>query len=221
LGGNATFFHPLPSFNWDYWYFNRIIIIFISSIVTPLTEIKKIIKGCLAGDRRDQELLYRRHSSKLYGVCLQYSGNDEEARDILQEGFIKIFENLHNYKHEGSFEGWIRRIVVNTALERFRSRHNLFRVDDIDTIQEPEAEPENDDYSGLQVVDLLYIIRELPPKYRMVFNLFAIEGYSHREIGEMLNISEGTSKSNLSRARNILQRRVGMLTGVKRKVVNG
>jgi RNA polymerase sigma factor (sigma-70 family) len=186
-----------------------------------LTEIKKIINGCLAGDRRDQELLYRRHSSKLYGVCLQYSGNDEEARDILQEGFIKIFENLHNYKHEGSFEGWIRRIVVNTALERFRSRHNLFRVDDIDTIHEPEAEPDSEDYSGLQAVDLLYIIRELPPKYRMVFNLFAIEGYSHREIGEMLNISEGTSKSNLSRARIILQRRVGLLTGIKRKVVNG
>jgi RNA polymerase sigma factor (sigma-70 family) len=186
-----------------------------------LTDIKKIIKGCLAGDRRDQEILYRRHSAKLYGVCLQYSGNDEEARDILQEGFIKIFENLHNYKHEGSFEGWIRRIVVNTALEKFRSRHNLFRVDDIDTIQEPEAEPDTEDYSGLQAVDLLYIIRELPPKYRMVFNLYAIEGYSHKEIGEMMKISEGTSKSNLSRARNILQRRVSSYTGIKKRAVNG
>jgi len=87
-----------------------------------LSEIKKILKGCLAGDRRDQELLYRRHAAKLYAVCLQYSGNDEEARDILQEGFIKIFANLDNYKHEGSFEGWMRRITVNTALEKFRSR---------------------------------------------------------------------------------------------------
>jgi RNA polymerase sigma-70 factor (ECF subfamily) len=94
-------------------------------------------------------------------------------------------------------------------------------VDDIDTITEPEAEPDNEDYSGLQAVDLLYIIRELPPKYRMVFNLYAIEGYSHREIGDMLNISEGTSKSNLSRARIILQRRVGSLTGIKRKAING
>lgn len=186
-----------------------------------MSDIKKIIKGCLAGSRRDQELLYRRHSSKLYAVCLQYSGNDEEARDILQEGFIKIFENLQNYKHEGSFEGWMRRIVVNTALEKFRSRHNLFRVDDIDTINEPEAEPDTEDYSGLQAVDLLYIIRELPPKYRMVFSLYAIEGYSHREISQMLNISEGTSKSNLSRARIILQRRVGSLTGIKREAVNG
>lgn len=186
-----------------------------------MSDIKKIIKGCLAGDRRDQELLYRRHASKLFAVCMQYSGNDEEARDILQEGFIKIFENLANYKHEGSFEGWIRRIVVNTALEKFRSKHNLFRIDDIDTISEPEANPDTEDYAGLEAVDLLYIIRELPPKYRMVFNLYAIEGYSHREIGEMLNISEGTSKSNLSRARTILQKKVSSFTGVKRKIVNG
>jgi RNA polymerase sigma factor (sigma-70 family) len=186
-----------------------------------LSDIRKIIEGCLDGNRRDQELLYRRHSAKLYAVCLQYSGNDEEARDILQEGFIKVFENLHHYKYEGSFEGWVRKIVVNTALEKFRSKHNLFRVDDIDAISEPEAEPDNEDYSGLQAVDLLYIIRELPPKYRMVFNLYAIEGYSHKEIGQMLNISEGTSKSNLSRARGILQRKVGSYTGIRRKVLNG
>ncbi|HVN57120.1 MAG TPA: sigma-70 family RNA polymerase sigma factor [Bacteroidales bacterium] len=186
-----------------------------------MSDIKNIIKGCLAGDRRDQELLYRRHSAKLYAVCLQYSGNDEEARDILQEGFIKIFENLRNYKHEGSFEGWMRKIVVNTALEKFRSRHNLFRVDDIDTISEPEADPDTEDYSGLEAMELLFIIRELPPKYRMVFNLYAIEGYSHKEIGDMLNISEGTSKSNLSRARIILQRKVGTYTGIRRKAING
>jgi len=182
-----------------------------------LSEIKNIISGCLNGDRRDQELLYRRHAAKLYAVCLQYSGNDEEARDILQEGFIKIFENLANYKHEGSFEGWMRRIVVNTALEKFRAKHNLYRVDDIDDIPEPDADPDNEDYSGLEAGDLLEIIRELPPKYRMVFNLFAIEGYSHREISKMVNISEGTSKSNLSRARTILQRRVGSYTGLKKK----
>jgi RNA polymerase sigma factor (sigma-70 family) len=186
-----------------------------------LQEIKEIINGCLAGDRRDQELLYRRHSAKLYAVCLQYSGNDEEARDILQEGFIKIFENLQHYKFEGSFEGWIRRITVNTALEKFRSRHNLYRVDNIDLISEPDAEPDNQDYAGLGAEDLLKIIRELPPKYRMVFNLYAIEGYSHKEISEMVNISEGTSKSNLSRARLILQRRVGSYTGLKKKMANG
>jgi RNA polymerase sigma factor (sigma-70 family) len=185
-----------------------------------LTEIKKIIKGCLDGDRRDQELLYRRHASKFYAVCLQYSGNDEEARDILQEGFIKIFENLGNYKYEGSFEGWMRRIMVNTALEKYRSRHNLYRVDDIDMIPEPDADPDNEDYAGLDANDLLEIIRELPPKYKIVFNLYAIEGYSHKEISKMINISEGTSKSNLSRARVILQRRVGSYTGLKKQAVN-
>jgi RNA polymerase sigma factor (sigma-70 family) len=186
-----------------------------------LPDIKNIINGCLKGSRRDQELLYRRHAAKLYAVCLQYSGNDEEARDILQEGFIKIFENLIHYKHEGSFEGWIRRIMVNTALERYRSKHTLRRVDDIDQIPEIDAEPDNEDYAGLEATDLLGIIRELPPKYRMVFNLFAIEGYSHKEIGKMVNISEGTSKSNLSRARIILQRRVGSYTGLKKKINNG
>jgi RNA polymerase sigma-70 factor (ECF subfamily) len=186
-----------------------------------LADIKNIISGCLKGNRKDQEILYRRHAAKLYAVCLQYSGNDEEARDILQEGFIKIFENLCHYKHEGSFEGWIRKIMVNTALEKYRSKHNLYRVDDIETIPEPDAEPDNEDYAGLEAGDLLEIIRELPPKYRMVFNLFAIEGYSHKEISQMVNISEGTSKSNLARARIILQRRVGSYTGLKKKISNG
>jgi RNA polymerase sigma factor (sigma-70 family) len=185
-----------------------------------LSEIREIIKGCLAGNRRDQELLYRRHAAKLYAVCLQYSGNNEEAKDILQEGFIKIYENLANYKHEGSFEGWMRRITVNTALEKYRSRNNLYRVDDIDQVPEMDAEPENQDYAGLEAADLLTMIRELPPKYRMVFNLYAIEGYTHKEISEMINISEGTSKSNLSRARVILQKKVEALTGIKKQVVN-
>ena len=186
-----------------------------------LPEIKNIINGCLKGNRRDQELLYRRHAAKLYAVCLQYSGNDEEARDILQDGFIKIFENLIHYKHEGSFEGWIRRIMVNTALEKYRSKHNLYRVDDIDQIPELDAGPDTEDYAGLEAIDLLDIIRELPPKYRLVFNLFAIEGYSHKEISKMMNISEGTSKSNLSRARVILQRRVSSYTGIKKGISNG
>jgi RNA polymerase sigma-70 factor (ECF subfamily) len=154
-------------------------------------------------------------------VCLQYSGNDEEARDILQEGFIKIYENLNHYKYEGSFDGWVRRIVVNTALEKYRSKHNLYRVDDIDQIPEQDAEPDNEDYAGLDARDLMEIIRELPPRYRIVFNLFAIEGYSHKEISDMMSISEGTSKSNLSRARVILQRRVGSYTGLKKTILNG
>lgn len=183
-----------------------------------MSEIKDIINGCLKGNRRDQELLYRRHAPKLYAVCQQYSGSDEEARDILQDGFIKIFENIAQFKHEGSFEGWVRRIIVNTALEKYRGKHNLYRVDDIDQVEELDAEPDTEDYAGLEAGDLLKIIRELPPKYRIVFNLYAIEGYTHREISKMVNISEGTSKSNLSRARVILQRRVSSYTGIKKKV---
>ncbi len=181
---------------------------------------KDIIDGCLSGSRRDQELLYRRYSPRLYAVCLQYSGNTEEARDVLQDGFIKIFENLSHFSHEGSFEGWMRRIIVNTALERYRNRYYLSRVDDIDEVSEPAAEPDTDDFAGLEAEDLLKMIMELPPKYRMVFNLYAIEGYSHREVGEMLGITEGTSKSNLSRARDILQRKVRILTGVNRRMAN-
>jgi RNA polymerase sigma factor (sigma-70 family) len=185
-----------------------------------LTELLKIIKGCLAGNRRDQELLYRRFAGRLYAVSLQYSGNDEEARDILQEGFIKIFANLKQYRNEGSFEGWMRRVIVNTALEKYRNKHNLYRVDDIDSLIDFESEPDDDDYAGLQACDLLGLIRQLPPKYRMVFTLYAIEGYSHKEVSEMMNISEGTSKSNLSRARYILQKKVILQNKIERKLVN-
>jgi RNA polymerase sigma factor (sigma-70 family) len=156
----------------------------------------------------------------MYGVCLQYAGNEEEANDILQEGFIKIFENLSSYRFEGSFEGWMRRIMVNTALEKYREKHNLYRVDDIDSLNEIEAEIEVGEYTGLEAEDLLNMIQALPPQYKIVFNLFAIEGYSHKEIGEILGITPSTSKSNLSRARDILKRKVLRFTGIRR-VING
>lgn len=182
---------------------------------------KKIIKGCLAGNSRDQELLYRRYSAKLYGVSLQYSSSKEEARDVLQESYIKIFTNLRSYSGDGSFEGWMRRIVVNTALERHRNRYYLNKVDDIDSVTEPAESSGDVDFSGLEAGDLLEFVMELPPKYRMVFNLYALEGYSHREISGMLGITEGTSKSNLSRARQILQKKVEIYMGIKRRMING
>ena len=185
-----------------------------------LLDIKTIINSCIEGNRRDQELLYRRYAPKLYAVCLQYSSDNDEAKDILQEGFIKIFDNLHTYKYEGVFEGWMRRIVVNTALEKFKSRNVLHKVEDIDKLMEMETEPNVEDCSELDAELLLNFIRELPPKYRMVFNLFAIEGYSHKEISKMIKISEGTSKSNLARARLILQKKVEVYIGIKRRIVN-
>ena len=186
-----------------------------------MSDVKTIINGCLEGNRRDQELLYRRYAPKLYAVCLQYSSDSDEAKDVLQEGFIKIFEKLNAYKFEGPFEAWMRRIVVNAALERYRSRNLLYKVEDVDRLTEMGMEPGFEDYSELDAKMLLNIVKELPPKYRMVFNLFAIEGYSHKEISKMIKITTGTSKSNLARARLILQRKVEMYTGIKRKVVNG
>jgi RNA polymerase sigma-70 factor (ECF subfamily) len=188
--------------------------------IITLLDINAIISGCLKGNRRDQELLYRSYASKLYAVCLQYSRDKDEAKDVLQEGFIKIFENLNTYKSEGTFENWMRKIVVNVALEKFRSKNILHKVEDIDKLTETGLEPYIGDYSDLDAEMLMNIIRDLSPQYRMVFNLYAIEGYSHKEISKMIKISEGASKSNLSRARLILQRKVEMYTGIKRKVVN-
>ncbi len=160
----------------------------------------------MEGDRRMQEELYRRFSPRMYGVCLRYAGNVEEAEDILQEGFIKIFKKLGSFRSEGSFEGWVRRIFVNTAIEHFRRK----------TYQQPITEQHENTVEGksLSVLDdlgekdILKLVQELSPGYRTVFNLYVVEGYTHREIGDMLGISEGTSKSQLSRAKVLLQEMV-------------
>ena len=162
-----------------------------------------LIRGCLQDDRRMQEELYRRFSPRMYAVCLRYAGNAEEAEDILQEGFIKIFKKLESFRSEGSFEGWIRRIFVNTAIEHFRRKRYL------QTVSEKEENTiEGNDISVLDKMaakDIVALIKELSPGYRTVFNLYVVEGYSHKEIADMLGISEGTSKSQLSRAKVILQ----------------
>lgn len=167
-----------------------------------------IIKACVKGDRKAQKQLYDHFASKMYGVCLRYANDADEAKDILQDGFIKVFFNLKQFNYKGSFEGWIRRIMVNTALEKFRDKNYLFAVH-----MERGYEKDDKEYdhiiSDLSANDLLKLIQELSPQYRMVFNLYAIEGYSHKEICDILNIKEGTSKSNLSRAREILKEKVG------------
>ncbi|MBN1187348.1 MAG: RNA polymerase sigma factor [Bacteroidales bacterium] len=142
----------------------------------------------------------------MYGICLRYTKDRDEAQDILQEGFIKVFTNLGKFDNRGSFEGWIRRIMINVALERFRKTNYMYPVEDI-TVYKDKLDYD-DLESNLSQEELLKMIQELSPKYRMVFNLYAVEGYSHQEISQMLNISEGTSKSNLSRARIILQERL-------------
>lgn len=145
-------------------------------------------------------------SAKMFGVCLRYSGSREDAQDILHEGFLKIYEKIEQFESRGSFEGWIRRIMVNTALEKFRNQNKLVRTQE--SVEEFERSGDTDLTENITVKELLGMIEELSPQYRIVFNLYAIEGYSHKEISEMLGINEGTSKSNLSRARTILQEKV-------------
>ena len=162
-----------------------------------------LIKGCMDGNRRMQEELYRRFSPRMYAVCLRYAGNAEEAEDILQEGFIKVFKKLDSFRSEGSFEGWVRRIFVNTAIEHFRRKRYLMPV------TEKEENTIEGKYTSvldeLGAKDIMALIQELSPGYRTVFNMYVVEGYTHKEIADMLGISEGTSKSQLSRAKVILQ----------------
>jgi RNA polymerase sigma factor (sigma-70 family) len=162
-----------------------------------------LLKGCLEGNRRMQEELYRRFSPRMYGVCLRYAGKAEEAEDILQEGFIKVFKKMDSFRGDGSFEGWMRRIFVNTAIEHFRRKRYLMPV------TEKEENTLEGKYTSalddLGAKDVLALIQELSPGYRTVFNLYVVEGYTHKEIADMMGISEGTSKSQLSRAKVILQ----------------
>ena len=178
----------------------------------------EIIKACIKGDRKAQKQLYQLFADKMFGVCLRYADNVDEAKDILQDGFIKVFLNLKQFNYKGSFEGWVRRIMVNTALEKFRDKNYLFAVN-----MEQGYESRDKEYdhilSELAAKDLLKMVQELSPQYRMVFNLYAIEGYSHKEICEMLNIKEGTSKSNLSRAREILKEKIKKNSDVKIKYI--
>lgn len=171
-----------------------------------LVDLDKTIKDCKRNRPDAQKRLYEHFSGKMFGVCLQYSKDYTEAEDILQDGFIKVFTKIDQFDFKGSFEGWVRRIMVNCALERYRKHNLLYSVSEI---REYDTKLACDDVmSEITSKELLALIQELSPQYKMVFNLYAIEGYSHQEIGDMLGISEGTSKSNLSRARTILQEKV-------------
>lgn len=182
-----------------------------------MTDLEDNIKKCISGDRRAQTELYKRYASKMYGVCLRYSKDSCEAEDNLQEGFVRVFTKIGQFGFKGSFEGWMRRIMVNTALEKFRKKNQLYPVEDMMIYDDISLT--DDTISGISANDLLKMIQKLPPRYRMVFNLYVIEGYSHQEIAEMMNISEGTSKSNLSRARIILQKRVIEEFGLEKKTI--
>jgi RNA polymerase sigma-70 factor (ECF subfamily) len=174
--------------------------------------IEELIGRCKAGERKAQELLYKQFASKMMGVCYRYATDKMEAEDMLQNGFIKVFQKIADYRGDGSFEGWIRRIMVHCSIEYYRKHHKMMQLVDLEEAgSESSVNPLAT--ANLEAKDLLLLIRQLSPGYRIVFNLFAIEGYSHKEIAAITGITEGASKSQLSRARSILREQVIKMEG--------
>lgn len=171
-----------------------------------MLENKELIEACVRGDRLAQRNLYNIFSKRMYMVCLRYTKSQQEAEDVLQDSFIKIFKSLKGYRGDSRLDYWIKRIVVNTALNSQRKKLYMYPMVDIDDVKNDYDHSKT--LSSFQMDELLNMIRELPTGCRTVFNMFAIEGYSHKEIAEMLEVSEGTSKSQFSRARKLLQEKI-------------
>lgn len=174
-------------------------------------KLNKIIEGCLRNERRSQEELFKLFYGKMLSVCMRYISDKDTAQEVLQEGFIKVFDKLNGFDFKGSFEGWIRRIIANTAIDCIRKAKNgpILSDNDNDFVlgtENPIVEREELELSGLKGEIALDAIQNLSPAYRAVFNLYVLEDYSHKEIGEILGISEGTSKSNLAKAKANLQK---------------
>ncbi len=167
-------------------------------------SLEALIEDCKKGDRKAQEQLYRKYANILFGICLKYSRSKVEAEDNLHDSFMTIYEKIGQYESKGSFEGWMKRITINTTLQKFRVNDHLNVV--TESIEAPE-EIETDQES-IDLHTLLNYIQELPNKYRLTFNLYVLDGYSHKEIAALLGTSAGTSKSNLARARIILKEKI-------------
>lgn len=182
-------------------------------------ETDQLIQGCIKGNRYDQNRLYNLYAPEMFSVCLRYAKNKEEAEEILQEGFIKVFTHLSQFNFEGSFEGWIRKIMVNCALQKYRTNARLHALTSIESGVYDIAETETI-MAQISTRELLTMVQQLPPGYRLVFNMYVFEGMKHREIAQQLGISEGTSKSNLYDARVILQKLVANSLQVAKKNIN-
>ena len=167
-------------------------------------SLEQLIEQCKKNDVKAQSQIYTLFASKLFSVCLKYSRNNAEAEDNLQDAFVTIFKKISQFKNIGSFEGWMKRIAINTALQCYRSK-GVFDIVNENQIEDESLEIDEDTIS---IDFLLKIIQELPDRYRLVFNLYVLDDYSHKEIAEMLMISTGTSKSNLARARMILKEKI-------------
>jgi len=179
-------------------------------MITNDTRLAEMWEGCLKNDRKQQELLYKTLAPRMLAVCMRYAHDRDEAQDILQEGFIKMFNNVHKYRGEGNLEGWIRRIMVHCAISRYRKQKPMILVDEFP--ESSSAFSNGYNAHGLEVKDLLKMIQKLPQTYRSVFNLYAIEGYSHQEIGSRLGMTELLSRTTLHRARTLLKDMVNKLT---------
>jgi RNA polymerase sigma-70 factor (ECF subfamily) len=180
--------------------------------------VSKIVDACVRGDRMNQEVLYKSFYGKMLTVCMRYSKNKEEAYDILQEGFVKVFNKLKNFEKKGSLEGWIRRIMANTAIDHIRKKKDfylssdeLFEMDNL--VDDSNDESELDELLQMKADVIITFVQKLSPAYRTVFNMYVIENMTHQEIADYLNISVGTSKSNLAKAKNNLKEMV--LTYIK------
>lgn len=167
-------------------------------------ELDKIIRGCKKGHRISQQKVYEMFYGKMLSVCYRYAKNSEEAKDILQNGFIKVFDKIDKYDFTGSFGGWVRRLIVNTAIDHYRKHKNEFLIEDESRIEDTEHWYEDESeskYENINIKDVKEAMNTLSPSYKIVFNLYIMEGFSHKEIAEELNISIGTSKSNLAKAK--------------------
>jgi RNA polymerase sigma factor (sigma-70 family) len=168
-------------------------------------DLQKLIDGCLAGERSCQRELYDLYSPRMLALCLRYADNHEEAEEILQDGFLQMFRNIKQYGQHGTFEGWVRKIMINCALMRYRAKARISRVISLNETQDHLAISDNF-VDRLGEKELILLVQKLPPACRLVFNLYVFEGMKHKEIARLLSISEGTSKSNLSDARVILKK---------------
>jgi len=177
-----------------------------------MTE-EQIIEGCKAQKRNAQQALYEKHARTMYGICLRYSADENAAKDLLQDGFIKIFSSISSFEGRGSFEGWMKRIFVNLALETIRKNKTTnFKAEHLENLTEEEitdtTDADSEGMNAIPMTELLKMVKELPDGYSTIFYLYAVEDYSHKEIAQMLNISEGTSRSQYIRARQALQKMV-------------
>ena len=180
------------------------------SLTTEMREDTTLVTACLKGDPRAQKALFEKFAPKMFAVCLRYMGDSDDAQDALQDGFVKVFSKLSDFKNEGVLEGWIRRIIVNTCLDAIRKNQKTkFDVSISDV--EYQLEYTDNGLQNLELQELMSLVQSMPNGYRVVFNMFAIEGYSHKEIGEKLGINENTSKSQYLRARAFLRERIEKL----------